>query len=205
MSRYTGPKGRLVRRFGVNIFGAGKYDKLLERRPHGPGQHGNARRRGKDSEYKKQLTEKQKLRFMYGLTEKQLRNTYKRAAAKQEATGIALLKLLERRLDNVVYRAGFATTRAQARQMVSHGLLLMNGRRVTIPSIQVREGDVISVREKSKDSPLFAEVKTAKDLEPARWIKISQKDLSIEIAALPTEDDLDKLIQTNLIIEFYSK
>jgi small subunit ribosomal protein S4 len=205
MSRYTGPKGRLVRRFGVNIFGSSKLDKLLERRPHGPGQHGNARRRGKDSEYKRQLVEKQKLRFMYGLTERQLRNVYKRAAANQEPTGVALLKYLERRLDNVIYRAGFASTRAQARQMVSHGLLMLNGRRVNIPSIQVRAEDKIQVREKSIDSPLFAEIKIAKDLSPSRWIKISQKDLSIQVSDLPTEDDLEKLIQTNLIIEFYSK
>jgi len=149
MSRYTGAKARLVRRFGVNIFGTPKYDKILERRPNGPGMHGNARR-GKDSEYKKQLLEKQKLRFMYGVTERQLRNYYKKADAKKEATGVALLKLLERRLDNAIYRAGFAKTRSQARQMVNHGLFMMNGKRVSIPSIQITEGDVFEVRTKSK-------------------------------------------------------
>jgi len=204
MSRYTGAKGRLVRRFGVNIFGNEKMDKLLNRRPHGPGIHGQGRR-GKMSEYKKQLLEKQKLRFMFGLTERQLRNYYKKAAAKPEATGTALLKLLERRLDNTVYRAGLAKTRSQARQIVSHGLLLMNGRRVSIPSIQIREGDVLEVRSKSKASPLFAQVNEDKDFDHARWVKVDRKALKFEVASLPEEDDLDKLIQTSLIIEYYSK
>lgn len=205
MSRYTGPKGRLARRFGVNIFGAEKYDKLLERRPHGPGMHGQARRRGKPSEYKKQLTEKQKLRFMYGLTERQLRNMYLKAASRQESTGDALLKYLERRLDNVLYRAGFARTRAQARQMINHGLFNLNGRRVTIPSILVKEGDKIEVRKKSLASPLFNAVKEAKEFDPARWIKADQKTITIEVVTLPKKDDLDKLIETHLIIEYYSK
>lgn len=205
MSRYTGAKGRLVRRFGVNIFDSPKYDKLLERRPNGPGQHGAGQRRGKDSEYKRQLLEKQKLRFMFGITEKQLRNYYKRAASQMEATGIALLKQLERRLDNVVYRAGLAKTRSQARQMVSHGLFTLNGRRVNIPSIQVREGDIIEVREKSKASPLFTSIKEDKNFDSARWLKSVQKELKSEVGALPEEADLDQLIQTQLIVEFYSK
>lgn len=205
MSRYTGPKGRHVRRFGVNIYANPKFDKLLDRRPHAPGVHG-AGRRGKASEYKKQLMEKQKLRFMYGLTERQLRNNYRRAASsKNDTTGVALLKSLERRLDNVIFRSGLAQTRAQARQMVNHGLFMLNGRRVTIPSILVREGDKIEVREKSKNSPLFAAAKEEKELGNARWIKTDQKALTVEVTALPEEDDLDKLIQTNLIIEFYSK
>lgn len=204
MSRYTGPKARLVRRFGVNIFGSEKYDKIFERRPHGPGMHGQGRR-GKDSEYKKQLLEKQKLRFMYGITEKQLRNYYKKAAGQAETTGVALLKLLERRLDNVIFRGGLAKTRAQARQIVNHGLLTLNGRRVSIPSIQVREGDIIEVRKKSKVSPLFTSVVEDKDFDHARWLKSDQKTLKIEVSALPEEDDLDKLIETHLIIEFYSK
>ncbi|MBT4384766.1 30S ribosomal protein S4 [Candidatus Peregrinibacteria bacterium] len=205
MSRYTGAKGRLVRRFGVNIFGSDKFDKLLNKRPHGPGMHGNTRRRGKDSEYKKQLLEKQKLRFMYGITERQLRNYYKKAASSKETTGSALLKLLERRLDNAVYRAGLAKTRSQARQMVNHGLFLLNGRRVSIPSIQIRPGDVFEVRTKSSSSPLFTDVKENKEFDHARWLKSDQKALKAEISELPGEDDFDKLIATHLIIEFYSK
>jgi small subunit ribosomal protein S4 len=204
MSRYTGPKARLVRRFGTNIFGTEKMSKILEKRPHGPGMHSQGRR-GKDSEYKKQLLEKQKLRFMYGITERQLRNYYKKAASGDTRTGIALLTLLERRLDNVIYRAGFAKTRAQARQMVSHGLFTLNGRRVSIPSIQVREGDAIAVRDKSKKSPLFAEIIADKDFDHARWLKSDQKNIKTEVAALPSEEDLDQLIQTHLIVEFYSK
>lgn len=204
MSRYTGPKARLVRRFGVNIFNTPKLDKILERRPHGPGMHGN-NRAGKASEYKKQLLEKQKMRFMFGITEKQLRNYYLKAASGSEATDVALMKSVERRLDNVVYRAGFAKTRAQARQMVGHGMFNLNGRRVSIASIQVREGDVLEVREKSKSSPLFNEVKEEKDFESARWIESEQKALKAVVKALPTEEDIDKLIAAYLIVEFYSK
>jgi small subunit ribosomal protein S4 len=204
MSRYTGPQGRLVRRFGTNIFGTEKMAKLLERRPNPPGMHGGSRR-GKMSEYKKQLLEKQKLRFMYGITEKQLRNYYKKAASGKESTGVALLKLLERRLDNVIYRAGFSKTRAQARQMVNHGLFTLQSRRVSIPSIQVRPGDLIEVREKSKSSPLFAAVLEEKEFEYARWLKSDQKGLKTGVLELPGEEDLEKLIQTHLIIEFYSK
>lgn len=204
MSRYTGPKARLVRRFGVNLFDSSKYDKILERRPHAPGMHGK-NRTGKASEYKKQLLEKQKLRFMFGITEKQLRNYYKKAISLNEASDVALMKLVEKRLDNVVYRAGFAKTRAQARQMVGHGIFTLNGRRVSIPSIQIREGDVLEVREKLKSSPLFTEVKEDKKFDHARWLKSEQKSLKSEVIALPTEEDIDKLIEAHLIVEFYSK
>lgn len=204
MSRYTGPKARLVRRFGVNLFDSPKYDKILERRPHPPGMHGK-NRVGKASEYKKQLLEKQKLRFMFGITEKQLRNYYKKAISLNEASDIALMKMMERRLDNTVYRAGFAKTRAQARQMVGHGIFMLNGRRVSIPSMQIREGDVIEVREKLKASPLFLEVKEDKKFDHARWLKSEQKALKSEVVALPTEEDIDKLIEAHLIVEFYSK
>ncbi len=178
--------------------------KLLEKRPQGPGMHG-ANRQAKASEYKKQLLEKQKMRFMYGLTEKQLRNLYLKAATKKEATGVVLMKMVEGRLDNVIYRAGFAKTRAQARQMVNHGSWTLNGSRVTIASIQVREGDIIEVRTKLKTSPLFAAVKEEKDFEFARWLKSDQKALKTEVASLPTAEDLDQMIDTQLIVEYYSK
>lgn len=202
--RYTGPKARLVRRFGVNLFDQPKLDKILERRPNPPGVHGK-NRAGKASEFKKQLLEKQKLRFMFGITEKQLRNYYLKANAGSEATDIALMKMIERRLDNAVYRAGFAKTRAQARQMVGHGIFTLNGKRVSIPSIQIREGDVIEVREKMKVSPLFNEVKEDKKFDHARWLKSEQKSLKTEVMALPSEEDIDKLIEAYLIVEFYSK
>lgn len=204
MSRYTGPKGRLVRRFGVDIFGTTKMTKLLEKRPHGPGMHG-ASRAGKASEFKKQLLEKQKLRMMYGLTEKQLRNYYLKASSRSGATGTEIMKMIEKRLDNVIYRSGFAKTRAQARQMVNHGIFTLNKTRVSIPSIQVREADIIEVRERLKESPLFISVIEDKDFDHARWIKSDQKLLKAEIASLPEENDLDQLIETQLIVEYYSK
>lgn len=204
MSRYTRPKARLVRRLGVNIFGSDKYSKILEKRPNAPGMHG-ANRSGKPSEYKKQLLEKQKLRFMFGVTEKQLSNYYKKASSSDEATDVALMRLLERRLDNAVYRAGFAKTRNQARQMISHGLFTVNGKRADVPSIQIKVGDKIEVKEKMKSSPLFQEFKEEKDFNHARWIKSEQKALKFEIEALPEQDDIDKLIEAYLIVEFYSK
>ena len=204
MSRYTGPKGRLVRRFGVDIFGTPKMNALLEKRPNAPGMHG-ADTHGKSSEYKKQLLEKQKMRFMYGLTEKQLRNCYLRASTKKEATGIAMLKMVESRADNVIYRSGFAKTRAQGRQMISHGVWKLNGRRINVPSIQVCEGDMLEVRERLKASPMFAPVKEDKDFGSSRWLKSDQKALKVEVAALPQPEDLDQLIDTQLIVEYYSK
>ena len=204
MSRYTGPKGRLVRRFGVDIFGTAKMTKLLEKRPNAPGMHG-ASRTGKASEYKKQLLEKQKLRLMYGLTERQLRNYYLKAASQKGATGTEMLKMIERRLDNAVYRSGFAKTRFQARQMVNHGHFTLNGKRVTIPSIQVREGDAIEVRNRLKESPLYTLVKEDKAFDHARWLKADQKMLKTEVSTLPEDNDLDQLIETQLIVEYYSK
>lgn len=204
MSRYTGPKGRLIRRFGVDIFSTPKLSKLLEKRPHGPGLHG-AMRGGKASEYKKQLLEKQKLRFMYGLTERQLKNYYLKAVSKKGATGTEIMKMIERRLDNAIYRAGFSKTRSQARQMVNHGHFLLNGSRINIPSLQVREGDTIEVRTQIKDSPLYSLVKEDKEFDHARWLKSDQKSLKTEVASLPEEKDLDKLIETQLVVEYYSK
>jgi len=177
---------------------------LVEKRPHGPGAHGMDTH-GKSSEYKKQLLEKQKMRLMYGLTEKQLRNYYLKASTKKEATGIAMLKMLESRLDNAVFRSGFAKTRAQARQMIGHGLWKLNGRRVNISSIQIREGDVLEVREKSKTSPLFVAVKEDKEFDHARWLNSDQKALKAEVIATPQAEDLDQLIDTQLVVEYYSK
>ena len=146
MAKYTGPKGKLVRRFGVNIIESSKMQQLLERRSEPPGQHGANKQRRKRSEYGQQLLEKQKLRNSYGLLEKQFRRTFHRARQQQGVTGDNLLILLESRLDNVVYRAGFSSTRMQARQLVNHGHLKVNGRRVDIPSFQVRSGDLVEVR-----------------------------------------------------------
>ena len=147
MARYTGPKTKIARRFGEAIFGA---DKSLEKKNYGPGQHGNSRRRSKQSEYSVQLLEKQKAKYTYGILEKQFRNLYKKASSKTGVTGEMLLQLCERRLDNTVYRMGISPTRSGARQLVSHRHITVNGGIVNIPSYSLRPGDVIEVREKSK-------------------------------------------------------
>ena len=158
MSRYTGPKARLCRRFGTNIFGPDKYDKILAKRNFPPGMHGQGRF-AKKSEFAKQLMEKQKARYMFGLSEKQFRHYYEKADRSDMVTGDGLLTFLERRLDNVLFRAGFGVSRPQTRQMISHGLFNLNGRRVTVPSIQVKIGDKITLRPRSANSPLFANLK----------------------------------------------
>jgi small subunit ribosomal protein S4 len=189
----------------VNIYGADKYDKILSRRNYAPGIHGQ-RKAGKKSEYAKQLQEKQKARLMFGITERQFQSYYHKADSGDGVTGEELLRLLERRLDNVIYRSGFASTRAQARQIVNHGLLQMNGKRVTIPSIQVRVGDKFEIRKRSAESPLFADIKAGKEkIKPPTWMKTDPKQLSIEILSLPEKDALEHSIEEHLIVEFYSK
>ena len=150
MARYTGPRARVSRRLGTNIWGTKGENKVLEKRPYPPGEHGRTRRRGNASEYLEQLQEKQKARFTYGLSERQFRRIFDEASRREGVTGLNMLRYLELRLDNVVYRAGWAATRPQARQFVGHGHVLVNGKRVDIPSYRVRKGDVISVRDKSR-------------------------------------------------------
>ena len=151
MARYTGPKARVSRRLGTNIWGTKGETIALDKRPYPPGDHGRTRRRGNVSEYLLQLQEKQKARFTYGLSEKQFRNIYDEANRRTGVTGENMLQFLERRLDNVVYRAGWAATRPQARQFVNHGHVEVNGKRVDIPSYRVRQGDVVRIREKSRN------------------------------------------------------
>ena len=147
MARYTGPKTKIARKFGEAIFGE---DKSFEKRNYPPGQHGNTRRRGKKSEYSVQLMEKQKAKYTYGILERQFRNMFKRATASKGITGEVLLQLCESRLDNVVFRMGIAPSRSAARQLVSHRHILVNGEKVNIPSYQLKPGDTVGVREKSK-------------------------------------------------------
>ncbi len=205
MSRYIGPRARHCRRFGTNIYGSDKFDKILGKRSYPPGMHGQGRFK-KKSEYAKQLAAKQVARFMFGVSEKQFIRYYKKADRSQEVTGQQLLRLLELRLDNVLYRAGFGLTRAQTRQMINHGLINLNGSRVTIPSIQVRIGDKIQVRKKNADSPLFADVKGGKiKIKPPAWLKSDPKSLTIEVLSIPEKDELEQSIDSQLIVEFYSK
>ncbi len=204
--RYTGPKARLCRREGVNLFGSPKYQKLLGRNPNIPGMHG-AKRLGKLTEYAKQLREKQKAKRMFGLSEKQFHGYYDRALRSRSVTGDKLLELLERRLDNVLYRAGFALSRAQARQFASHGLFTVNGRRVDIPSFEVQVGDKICVRDSRQSSPIFKKNQESlgAGYESPSWIKADHKKLCVEIVALPTAGQFEALIQPHMIVEFYSR
>ena len=203
--KYTGPKARLCRREGFNLFGSDKYQKIMAKRATIPGVHGG-KRQGKFTEYAKQLREKQKLKRMFGLSEKQFRRTFDKAESMKGVTGGNLLQLLEQRLDNVVYRAGFAMTRMQARQFVSHGLFMLNGRRVDVPSIMVKEGDVIEVRIKSKKSPVFVKNLEANEKYNApSWLSVNGKNISIEIVGIPANEHYEQAVSPQMIVEFYSR
>lgn len=201
MSRYTGPSWRLSRRLGVSLSGTGKE---LARRPYAPGDHGNDRR-GSLSEYGTQLREKQKLRFMYGLTERQFRNLFKRAGKIKEGThGTNFMVLLERRLDNMVYRLGLATTRRQARQLVNHGHITVDGKRVDIPSYEVAVGQIIGVREKSKDLDIIQNAVDAVVARPS-YVEFDADKLEGKLVRLPAREDMNADIDESLIVEFYNK
>ena len=202
MSRYTGPKCRHCRREGISLCGSAKC--ALKKKGYKPGMHGPKGSFSKPSEYSRQLREKQKLKRLYGTTEKQMRNYYDKASKMREITGVALLKELENRLDNVIYKAGFADTRAQARQMVSHGHFKINGKRMNVPSYQVKAGDKFELVERIKKSPLYAEAEKQKFSAPA-WLSVDLKKGQGEVVRLVEEEDLDKVIHTNLVVEFYSK
>ena len=202
--RYTGPKAKACRRHRANLFGPSKYTKILERRPGKPGFHGNRATFGKASEYSVQLSEKQKARALFGISEKQFRNYFKKSSKLLGETGENLLRLLELRLDNVVYLSQFAITRMQSRQMVSHGHFRLNGRRINIPSIIVRPGDKIELTPKLKDSHLYSGLEKLKDFSP-KWLKVDLKKASIEVLSLPEKDELEKCIDSQLIVEFYSR
>ena len=203
--RYTVPKARLCRREGVNLFGSAKYQKILGRSPNIPGMHGG-KRMPKLTEYAKQLREKQKAKRMFALSEKQFRKYFDKSDKSRAVTGDKLMELLERRLDNVIYRAGFAMTRMQARQFAGHGLFMVNGRRVDVPSIEVRVGDVIEVRARSKKSPVFTGIfEENAHHEAADWLKVDQKKFTIEVIALPEQKHYEPLINVQPIVEFYSR
>ena len=203
--RYTGPKARQCRREGVNLFGSAKYQKILGRSPNIPGMHGG-KRMPKLTEFAKQLREKQRAKRMFALSEKQFRKYFDKADNSRAVTGDKLLELLERRLDNVIYRAGFAMTRMQSRQFASHGLFMFNGRRVDVPSIEVRVGDIIEVRARSKKSPVFAGVfDENENYEVPDWLKVDRKKFTIEVIALPEHKHFESLINVQPIVEFYSR
>ncbi|BDU62716.1 30S ribosomal protein S4 [Candidatus Borrelia fainii] len=206
MNRKNVAKGKLVRRFGINIFEQPKYDKLLKKKPNAPGMHGRSRR-VKITEYGKQLIEKQKVKFTYGVSERQLTNIFKEARKQNGVTGDNLLALLERRIDNVVYRAGFAISRAHARQIVSHGIIILNGRRVTIPSITLRANDMIQVKEKDSLKKLVRSniEKTSTLRKLPTWIEVNADNLNVKITRPPSRDEIPTLANEQMIVEYYSK
>lgn len=200
--RYTGPKSRLCRREGICLCGREKC--ASKKKSYIPGMHGPKGNFSKKSEYARQLREKQKLKRLYGITEKQMVNYFAKASNAKEITGNALLKLLETRLDNVVYRAGLAKTRRQARQMVGHGLLKVNGIRVNIPSFQTKIGDKVEALERTKKSKLFADLEKQK-FAPAKWIKADYKNISAEVSREIENNELEQVIERSLVVEYYSK
>ncbi|WP_041962387.1 30S ribosomal protein S4 [Sulfurospirillum cavolei] len=208
MARYRGPVEKLERRLGVSLALKGERrlagKSALDKRPYAPGQHGQ--RRAKISEYGLQLREKQKAKFMYGVSEKQFRRIFDEAARKEGNTGINLVLLIERRLDNVVYRMGFATTRRFARQLVTHGHILVNGSRVDIPSYVVRAGDKIEVCEKSKNNP---QVKRSLELTQQTgivpWVDVEREKAMGIFTRIPERDEVVIPVEERLIVELYSK
>src|SRR5690606_13825276 len=201
MARYTGPATRISRRLKVDLVGN---DKAFERRPYPPGQHG--RGRVKESEYLLQLQEKQKARHTYGVLEKQFRRYYEEASRRPGKTGDNLLQLLECRLDNVVYRAGFARTRRHARQLVSHGHFMVNGRKVDIPSYQVKPKDIIDVRPKSRElTPFIVARETHGERIVPGWLEALPNKMRILVHQLPVRQQIDVPVQEQLIVEYYSK
>jgi small subunit ribosomal protein S4 len=201
MARYTGPKSKIARRFRDPIFGD---DKSLERKNYPPGQHGPNKRRGKQSEYSVQLMEKQKAKYTYGILEKQFSNLFKKASRMKGITGENLLVLCESRLDNTAYRLGLSNTRSGARQLVTHRHITVNGNIVNIPSYQLRSGDVVSVREKSKSMEVISEAIAAKETN-FDWLDWDPQTMSGKFMNIPNREMIPENIKEQLIVELYSK
>jgi small subunit ribosomal protein S4 len=201
MARYTGPKSKISRRFGEPIFGASK---ALQKKAYPPGMHGRGRRK-KQSEYAVQLMEKQKVKYLYGMLEKQFENLFHKAAAKGGITGENLLALLESRLDNTVYRLGIAPTRRAARQLVLHKHITVNGEIVNISSYTLRPGDIVAVREKSKSLEAITNSLSARNARQFSWLEWDGKDMAGKFVSAPARDMIPEKIQEQLIVELYSK
>jgi len=202
MARYTGPRLRISRRFGVPIFGPSKY---LERRAYGPGVHGPKSRR-KHTDYGLGLIEKQKLKYFYGLLERQFRGVYEKALRRRGVTGEQMLQILETRLDNVVYHLGFANTRAAARQMVSHGHILVNGRKVNVPSFALKVNNVIEVKNNNVSRQLATknlEIATSRSVPD--WMILSKEEFKGTVMRVPTRDEIQPIANEQAVVEFYSR
>ena len=201
MARYTGPKSKIARRFGEPIFGA---DKVLSKKNYAPGQHGNNRRR-KSSEYGVMLAEKQKAKYTYGVLEKQFRNTFKKADSAPGITGEVLLQNLEARLDNVVYRLGIASTRAAARQLVSHCHIVVDGKVCNVPSRHIKPGQVIGVRERSKSLEVIQNSLAGLNHSKYAWLEWNETEMSGKFLSVPERSEIPENIKEQLIVELYSK
>lgn len=203
MARYTGPKTKKSRAFGESIFGQ---DRAFEKRKYPPGQHGNGRRRKQKSDYANQLMEKQKAKYTYGVLEKQFRNLFERASSKSGVTGEILLQLLESRLDNVVYRLGISPTRNGARQLVSHKHIMVNGVLTNIPSCQLRPGDVVTIRNKSKNLEVITNsIASKSDVRNFGWIEWNPERGEGKFLDYPDRESIPENINEQLIVELYSK
>ncbi len=203
MARYTGPRVRISRRFGIPIFGPSKY---LERRNYGPGVHGPKSARRKHTDYGLGLIEKQKLRYFYGLMEKQFRGVYEKALRRRGVTGEQMLQILETRLDNVVYHLGFANSRAAARQMVSHGHIQVNGKKVNIPSYALKVNEVITVKNNNVSRQLGTkgfEVSTSRVVPD--WLSLSKEEFKGVVMRIPTRDEINPIANEQAVVEFYSR
>ena len=202
MARYTGPRSRIARKFGEPIYGP---DKHLDRKNFPPGQHGITKKRKKTSEYGIQLREKQKAKYTYGVLERQFRNTFEKASRAKGVTGAVLLQLLESRLDNVVYRLGVAPSRAGARQLISHRHITVNGEVVNIPSYQLKPGDIIGVREKSKSLEMIVNSLTTRKTSKLPWLEWDDAQMAGKFMNVPERTDIPEDIKEQLIVELYSK
>ena len=203
MARYTGPTAKISRRFGVELFGPSK---AFARRPFPPGPHGVRAGRKKKSDYGIMLAEKQKLRFMYGVLEGQFRKYYEEASRRRGVTGDILLQLLELRLDNIIYRLNFATTRAAARQMVSHGHVTVNGKKVNIASYSCKPGDVISVAAKARSQALANRfVELAASATTPDWLEVDTAKLTGKVTRIPSVEEIAPIVNVQLIVELYSR
>ena len=204
MGKLNTPKGKLVRKLGVNIFGNPKFDKLLSKKGYGPGQHGQSGRRF--STYSVQLKEKQKIKFMYGMLEKQFRNYFRKASQMKGETGLNLLVMLESRLDNVVYKLGFAPSRPSARQLVSHAHFMINGKKVNIPSYRLKPGDVIEVRDRSKKLDIILDaIKVVKGDLNVSWLSLDKAKMSGTFVNYPERQEIDLTVNEQLVVEYYSR
>jgi len=203
MARYLGPKTKISRRFGVALFGS---NKSFERKNYPPGMHGARGSRRKKSDYAVALGEKQKLKFQYGVLEKQFRRYYEKALTKRGVTGEIMLQFLETRLDNVVYRLGFANTRSGARQLVSHGHVMVNGRSVTIASYALKPGDVVAIKDKPKSRQLVTRNLELTQVNPAPdWLTVNRESFSGTVSRIPTREEIAPVANEQLIVELYSR